>query len=213
MELFKTMRTRCSVREYRDEPLTEAELEQLAEAALLAPTSLNLQQQKFFFVTDPAVLGEMTRAITEVSRQRGETDYLERLAQRGGKVFFGAPLVVVIAVNPENNYIEVDAGIAVQNLALAARALGLDSVIMAAPDRIFFGPTAEKFEKMLGFPSGYRFAIAIAIGRRAAEFIPHQLKRENVVFVSEKGKRGEAEEPDKREPAEYRPGSHSTPTV
>ena len=111
MELFEVMRTRCSVRDYREEPLTADQLKLLAEAALRAPTSLNLQQQKFFFVTDPAILGEMTRAITEISRQRGETDYLERLAQRGGKVFFGAPLVVVIAVNPENNYVEVDAGI------------------------------------------------------------------------------------------------------
>ena len=198
MELFEAMRTRCSVRDYREEPLTADQLKLLAEAALRAPTSLNLQQQKFFFVTDPAILGEMTRAITEVSRQRGETDYLERLAQRDGKVFFGAPLVVVIAVNPENNYVEVDAGIAVEHLALAARALGLDSVIMAAPDRIFVGPTAEKFEEMLGFPPGYRFAIAIAIGRRAAAFAPHSLSWENIAFVSGKGERGEREESESR---------------
>ena len=106
------------------------------------------------------------------------------MALRGGKVFFGAPLVIVIAVNPENNYIDVDAGIAAQNLALAAKAEGLDSVIMAAPDRIFTGRRAEKYERLLGFPQGYRFAIAVAVGYAAVEFRPHSLKPENIIELS-----------------------------
>ena len=120
MEVFEAMRTRASVRDFRPDPIGRGQMEKLKEAALLAPTSLNLQEQKFCFVTDTALLREMAEGVIEVSKERGETDYLERLAQRGGKVFFGAPLVIVIAVNPENNYIDVDAGIAAQNLALAA---------------------------------------------------------------------------------------------
>lgn len=120
MEVFEAMRTRASVRDFRPDPIGRGQMEKLKEAALLAPTSLNLQEQKFCFVTDAALLRKMTEGVIEVSKERGETDYLERLALRGGKVFFGAPLVIVIAVNPENNYIDVDAGIAAQNLALAA---------------------------------------------------------------------------------------------
>ena len=90
-------------------------------------------------------------------------------------------LVIVIAVNPENNYIDVDAGIAVQSLALAAKALGLESVIMAAPDRVFTGPRAQEYERLLGFPAGYRFAIALAVGYAAREFRPHEHKRENMI--------------------------------
>ena len=181
MEVFEALRTRVSVRDFLPEPIPAEKLEKLKEAALCAPTSLNLQQQRFCFVTDPRVLQTLTQGVIRVSRERGEADYLERLAQRGGKVFFGAPLLIVIAVNPENNYIDVDAGIAVQSLALAAKALGLDSVIMAAPDRIFVGPLAGHYERLLDFPDGYRFAIALAVGYAAAEFQPHTLKPENII--------------------------------
>ena len=68
-----------------------------------------------------------------------------------------------------------------QSLALAVKDLGLDSVIMAAPDRVFVGPLAGQYERLLKFPDGYRFAIALAVGCAAAEFRPHALKPENIV--------------------------------
>ena len=181
MEVFEALRTRASVRDFLPAPIPAEALEKLKEAALCAPTSLNLQQQRFCFITAPDILRALTEGVIRVSEERGETDYLERLAQRDGKVFFGAPLVIVIAVNPENNYIDVDAGIAVQSLALAAKALGLDSVIMAAPDRVFTGPRAQEYERLLGFPAGYRFAIALAVGYAACEFRPHEHKQENMI--------------------------------
>lgn len=181
MEVFEALRRRASVRDFLPRPIEREKIELLRQAAMCAPTSLNLQQQRFCFVTDPQILRAMTEGVIRVSRERGELDYLERLAQRDGKVFFGAPLVIVIAVNPQNNYIDVDAGIAVQSLALAAKALELDSVIMAAPDRIFTGPAAQDYLRLLQFPDGYRFAIALAVGYAAADFRPHEWKPENIM--------------------------------
>jgi len=86
-------------------------------------------------------------------------------------------------VNGSNNYVDVDAGIAVQNIAIAATAAGLGSVIMAAPDRIFTGRDDAGFNEVLGFPEGYRFAIAIAVGYQEHDFHPHDLKPENIVVI------------------------------
>lgn len=184
MDVFEAMRERCSVRDYSPKPVTPEQLALLEEVALRAQTSLNLQQQKFYFITNPDILETMCRGVEAVSRERGEQDYLERLALRDGKVFFGAPLVVVIAVNRNNNYVDVDAGIAAQNLALAAKAIGLDSVIMAAPDRIFKGKYEQEYASLLGFPEDYRFGISIAIGYSNGKFTPHELKRENIVRIA-----------------------------
>lgn len=183
MELFEALRTRSSVREYRSDPIPPEKLERLKEAALLAPTSLNLQEQKFCFISDGAVLERIGTEMIEVSRQREEWDYIERLSQRDWKVFFGAPLLIVIGVNPANNYVDVDAGIAAQSICLAAKDLGLESVIMAAPDRVFVGPRAEWFNALIGLPQGYRFAISVAVGYGAQPFRPHELKPENIITV------------------------------
>lgn len=181
MEVFEALRTRSSVRDYLPNPLTQEELARLQEAALLSPTSLNLQEQLFYFITDKAVLDRIAQGMVEVSREREEWDYLERLRQRDGKVFFGAPLLVVIAANEANNYTDVDAGAAAQSLCLAAKSLGLDSVIMAAPDRVFTGVREAEYNALIGIPKGYHFAIAVALGHAAKPFPPHLLKPENII--------------------------------
>lgn len=182
-KVLELMKQRSSVRDYKPYLPAKDQMESLKLAALYAPTSLDLQEQRFFFITDPGLLLEMEENVREIAGLRGENDYLERLKARRNKVFFGAPLVVVIAVKRSNNYTDVDAGIAVQNLALAAKSLGLDSVIMAAPDRIFTGSKAAYFCDRLGIEVGYRFAISIAIGSAAAPKEPHTLKPENIITI------------------------------
>ena len=70
MELFEAMRARSSVREYRDEPIPPEKIAALQQAALLAPTSLNLQEQKFYFITDRSVINLSLIHISETTRHR-----------------------------------------------------------------------------------------------------------------------------------------------
>lgn len=184
MEVFDALRTRSSVRDYLPDPLTPAELERLQEAALLSPTSLNLQEQLFYFITDPAILDRIAQGMVEVSKEREEWDYLDRLRQRDGKVFFGAPALIIIAANEVNNYTDVDAGIAAQSLCLAAKSLGLDSVIMAAPDRVFTGAREPEYNALIGIPQGYHFAIAVAVGHAAKPFPPHTPKDSSLFLLT-----------------------------
>lgn len=179
--VLQTICERSSVRNYLDRPVSDSEMAILETAALAAPTSLDLQQQKFFFIRNKKLLAMIEKGVIEVAKERNENDYLQRLAERENKVLFGAPLLIIIAVNKANNYIDVDAGIAVQSIAVAARSIGLDSVIMAAPDRIFSGPYSERYIDMIGFPPEFRFAISIAVGKAALPKIPHAHTLTNII--------------------------------
>lgn len=182
--MLDTMLRRSSVRNYRtDRPIRADELEALRLAALSAPTSLDLQDQKFYFITDRTLLKRIEQGVIDKARAAGENDYLERLAQRENRVLFGAPLLILIVVNPANNYIDVDAGIAVQNLSLAAKSIGLDSVIMAAPDRVFKEPVDRTLREEVGIPDGYRFAISIAVGEAVESKEPHKLSRDSIRYI------------------------------
>lgn len=179
--VLQTICERSSVRNYLDRPISDSEMAILETAALAAPTSLDLQQQKFFFIRKRELLAVIEKGVIEAAKERNEDDYLQRLAERENKVLFGAPLLIIIAVNTANNYIDVDAGIAVQSIALAARSVGLDSVIMAAPDRIFTGPDSGRYTDLIGFPPGFRFAISIAVGYAALPKIPHTHTLDNII--------------------------------
>lgn len=77
----------------------------------------------------------------------------------------------------------VDAGIAVQNIALAAESLGLGSLIIGCIRGALQGPKKAYFAEALKFPEGYEYKIAIAVGEKAAEKTPHRCDREKNVTV------------------------------
>lgn len=171
---------RSSIRAYAPEELTHEELSALRRAALASPTAMNRQDQRFIFITSAEKRARLEEAIIEGVVASGNTDFIERMKSRGGKVTYDAPLVVIICAKP-GRFAPVDAGIAVENLALAAKSLGLDSVILGMPGSAFPVEGAGSVKAEFGFPEGFEFQIAISIGRRAMDKAPHEYDESHVI--------------------------------
>ncbi|MBE6760193.1 MAG: nitroreductase family protein [Ruminococcaceae bacterium] len=163
-DTIRSILDRRSIRAYKPDPLTEEQLRVLEECALASPTAVNAQSWHFTFVTDTGIIDDVDHAVMEAFAANGDTATVERVKSRGGTVFYKAPLAVFISCDRDSKWGEVDAGIAVENLALAAHSLGLGSVIIGMCAAAFKGAEAERLEKLLKFPENHRFAIAIAIG-------------------------------------------------
>ena len=140
-DVIKTMLERSSIRAYTDEKLTQEQISLLRNAALSAPTAMNAQDQRFVFVTNAEIIAELEAGVVEAACAGGDAAFAERIKQRGGKIMYDAPLFVGIFAHPAK-FSGVDAGIAVQNIALAAKSIGLDSVILGLPRLAFEGPNA-----------------------------------------------------------------------
>lgn len=180
--VLKTMLERSSIRAYTDEKLTDEELCALEQAALSAPTAMNRREQRFIFVTDDGMLERLENAIMKSIIDSGNTDFAERIKSRGGKTTYNARLIVII-VNKPAHFSRVDAGIAVENLALAAKSLGLDSVILGMPEGAFAGEYGEALRREFRFPEGYGFSIAIGIGHKATEKEPHERDLDHIIHI------------------------------
>ena len=180
--VLNTMLERSSIRAYTDERLTEAELEALKMAALSSPTAMNRQDQRFIFVTADDKLDMLEREIMQSIIDSGNADFAERIKSRGGRTLYNARLVVVIVSKP-SHFSGVDAGIAVENLALCAKSLGLDSVILGMPAGAFAGRNGEAMKQAFRFPEGFEFSIAIGIGHRAMDKEPHEWNGEHVIEI------------------------------
>lgn len=136
MEFSDLIKTRYSVRAYRSDPVAEETLEQVLQAARLAPTAAN--RQPFRIV---------------VIRTKGREAELRRIYQRAW--FTQAPLVLCICsvagegwVRVDGKpYLDVDAAIAFDHLILAATDLGLGTCWIAA-----FDPAAAR--EVLALPEG-----------------------------------------------------------
>ncbi|HZM38531.1 MAG TPA: nitroreductase family protein [Acidimicrobiales bacterium] len=166
-------------RAYTSDPVPDGDLAAILEAATHAPSAENRQPWVFVLVRDPAVRG----AIAELSRRlwdAGGRAHAERsLAPRffaavdefmaGG--YGGAPVLVVVAGDGRDGLppavLAASVFPAVQNLLLAAAALGYGSALttLAAAD-----PGA--LAAAVGLPDGVRPLAVVPLGRPATRLGP-----------------------------------------
>lgn len=171
-ETIRTIHSRASIRGFQPTPLTPDERDILSAAALAAPSGMDAQPWHFSFVTDPTAIADVSEAALDTFRRAGNQTILDRVSARHPSLFYGAPLVVFISL--ARNASAIEAGIAVQTLALAAQSLGLGSCIIGLAGAAFSGPEGADLAARLSFPDGYTFAISIAIGHAAIAKEPHR---------------------------------------
>ena len=184
-EILNCIFARSSIRAYTDEKLTDDEISTLADVALAAPTAMNAQTQRFFFITDKEIIADWENAVADEIAKSGPEPMKERMRERKGRVFYNAPLFVAVAIDKNGHFTMCDSGIAVSHLALAAKSMGLDSVILGLPDLAFQGERGESIRKRIGIPEELDFAIGIAIGHAAMDKAPHDSDNSHVIYVND----------------------------
>ncbi len=173
-KVLETIQSRSSIRAYQSKPLTKEQIQILTDAALASPSSMNRQPYQFIVVKNKALIQEWEQAAVDYFTEIGDSATRERLKSRNNKVFYNAPCVIVVAIENKGTYPLIDAGIAVQNIALAAKSIGLDSVILGLPSVVFAGENAAMWRKRLKLSEDHKYGIGIAVGYAAMEKFPHK---------------------------------------
>lgn len=173
--ILKAIEQRSSTRGYTEEKLTKEELDCLIRAGLQAPTATNRQEIHITAVNgDHPILAEIE-----------ETKNLERgIQDPPHNFYYEAPVVLLLSAERAFSWGKVDAGIAVENISLAAEGLGLGSLIIGCIKDALSGEKKDYFAAALKFPEGYDFEIAVAVGHKAVTKEPHEYSMEkNVSYV------------------------------
>ena len=143
-ETLRVLKERRSVRRYKAEQITEAELNAVLEAGTWAPSAKGLQTSVLVVVQDPEIIAYMSRLNAEIQGNPG-TD-----------PFYGAPTVVVVLGDGEKlNWLQ-DGSLVMGNLMNAAAALGLGSCWINRAMELFDRPEGKELLKKWGLPETYR---------------------------------------------------------
>jgi len=158
MDFSELIAARYSVRTYRSDPVEQEKLDQVLEAARLAPTAAN--RQPFQIV---------------VIRTKGREEELARIY--GREWFVQPPLVIGICGLPDRawmrmdgrNYVDIDVAIVMDHLILAAANAGLGTCWVGA-----FNPVAAR--EILDLPDDVEPLAFTPLGYAADEPKPKKRK-------------------------------------
>lgn len=185
--VLQAIHDRRSIRAYTKTQVTEEQLQEIITAGLMAPSARNAQAWHFTAVQNAALIERVNRAMRKEAIKALPPDMVERISDPEYSVFHHAPTVIFISCPPlsEVQYAQTDVGIAIENMALAAHALGLGSVILGMPQFAFHGEDAESLRRELSFPEGYDYCLSIAIGTPAADKEAHPILEDRVTIIHE----------------------------
>lgn len=91
-ETLKTLQERRSVRRYTNQQVEESALNAILEAGTWAPSGMGTQASVLVAVQDPETIALMSRLNAQI------------MGQSGTDPFYGAPTVVVVLADGENEY-------------------------------------------------------------------------------------------------------------
>lgn len=176
-EVLKTIEERSSIRAYTNERLTDEEIKTLITAALQAPTARNMQEVHISVVDggNPILKEIDTECKLAMLATPPDEETKAKIESNPNNFYYSAPTVFILSADKDLKWNRLDAGIAVENVALAAQSMGLGSLIIGIIDDAMRGEKKDYFAEVLNFPENYEFAIAVAVGHRDTEKEPHEI--------------------------------------
>ncbi len=146
METLKCIQTRRSIRQYKNQTVSDKDLKIILTAGMYAPSAMNKRPWEFVIVQDKKLLEKITQI----------HPYANFVTEAG--------TVILACLNTEdayNNYGPVDVALAAQNIMLAAHDLGYGTCFCGVwPEK----ERVKDFEKLFDLPKTIEVIGIISLG-------------------------------------------------
>ncbi len=179
-ETLMTIKNRYSCRSFTGEAIEKEKVEAIALAGVQSPSGLNQQPWKIVVLQNKNLIDEMNDVLMKKLSEQEDRSAYDRMMSRGGKVFYNAPCMYVIAKLPNK---DMDCGIVSENMALAASSLGLGNVICGMAAVLINDEVGTKYREML-IPEGYEFGVALLVGYPTdTNGTPHEPDVSKIIYI------------------------------
>jgi nitroreductase len=139
MDVFSVIKKRRSIRKFTGEAIPSSDLEKIVDAGRLAPSGNNQQPWDFIVVTDKSILQRLSKAASWSA---------------------DAAAMIVVVMDPVTKYWREDGSAAVENMLLAATALGYGACWLEGDTQ----PHEAEFKLLLNIPEHLQLLTLIPIG-------------------------------------------------
>jgi nitroreductase len=178
-ETLQTINERRAVRKFKEDPVKQSDLQQMINAARMAPSAMNKQPWKFYILTNKEKIKSYAKETLNVANKKYHLLFLFKLLN-DDPVFHGAPVVIFITSPKKNEWAPIDIGLCAQNLMLAAKSLGYDTCPVGFGRFIEDTPVYNE----LGIPEAEKIQLAIVLGYGDEKPEAHIRRTDNVIYLT-----------------------------
>ena len=133
-QVISNIKTRRSVRNYADRPVSDEVIESIIDAGIHAPTGLGLQPWRFVVIRDKDIMKQMsTHCKPKLLKQLegvnidAAAQFKKMLRSEEFDIFYNAPVLIIVLGNKNAPTADFDCAMCAQNMMLAAHSMGLGS--------------------------------------------------------------------------------------
>lgn len=164
-EAIEVLMTRRSVRKFKPQQITEAELLTVLDAGTYAPTGRNRQTPWIIAVQNP----EEREAVSKLNAKimGADTD-----------PYYGAPTIILV-VAPDDGFGQLNGAAVITNMVNAAFAAGLGSCWIHRPQQMFETEEGKAMLRRWGLPEDSMGIGSIALGYADMETPAASPRKEN----------------------------------
>ncbi|GAA0076395.1 nitroreductase [Clostridium sp. CTA-5] len=114
-EILQNILTRRSVRKFKDQQITDVEIDQILQAGIYAPSGMNLQSWQFTVVQNKDKIENLAKVVrTALNKDENYN-------------FYNPPTLIMLSNDKDNTNGLADCSCALENIFLMANALGIGS--------------------------------------------------------------------------------------
>lgn len=173
MDTYKAIKTRRSIRKFKQKPIPKSVLTKILESGRLAPSAGNLQPCEFIVVNEAKAKEDLFPALK----------WAFYIAPKGNPKKEDRPftyIVTIVDIDKSASWGLIDATIAMESMTLAAWSFGVASCWLGAIDK-------DKIRQLLVIPKHYNVEFVLALGYPAEKSVVEKYKGDVKYWKDEKG--------------------------
>lgn len=168
-ETIQDLKTRRSCRGYKEDQISEEQLNQILEAGTYAPTGMSMQSPIMVVVQDKETIAQLSRMNAKIMGTDGDP-------------FYGAPTVVIVLADKNRPTCLEDGSLVMGNLMNAAHAVGVDSCWIHRAKEEFESEEGKALLEKWGIKGDYVGIGHCVLGYAKDAPAPAKPRKENYIY-------------------------------
>jgi nitroreductase len=190
-EVIENILTRRSIRTYKEDQISDEELNIILEAGKCAPSGGNSQTWRFTVVQNKEKLEQLNSVVREAFKNLEVDEKTYRSKKSGKKAaenhdykfYYSAPTLIIVSNDREYSNCMADSAVALENILLATHSIGIGACFINQLTWFCDDKNVRKLLTDIGIPENYVVCGSASIGYNSGSIPKAAPRKEGTVHI------------------------------